>query len=111
MSRGVRRPQSRPRHLGLIQHLATASLCLSVSAIATAPASAAANPVLPGRGSIEEAWLTGAGAGDKIVLLRNGSAVSNPANPGTADALGSLIIRNLSSGAGYSWIDKITGGL
>ena len=47
---------------------------------------------LQGNGSIGEAWLTGAQPGNRLVLLRNGSFVVNPANPGTADSLGSLII-------------------
>ena len=33
----------------------------------------------------------------------------NPANPGTADSLGSLIIRNLTPGSGYAWRDHTTG--
>ena len=35
--------------------------------------------------------------------------MSNAANPGTADDLGSLIIRDLAPGAGYSWDDTTTG--
>jgi hypothetical protein len=64
---------------------------------------------LDGNGSIEEAWLTGAHPGDRLVLLRNGSLDSNAANPGTADSLGSLIIRGLQPGSGYSWRDQSTG--
>lgn len=60
-------------------------------------------------GSIDEAWLTGAGAADAVTLLRNGTTVANPANPGTADSLGSLIIRNLTPGSGYAWDDTTTG--
>jgi uncharacterized protein len=71
------------------------------------------NPASPtnlqGDGSVEEAWLTGARPGDDISLLRNGFPVANPANPGSADSLGSLIIRNLSPGPGYSWRDRSTG--
>ncbi|HUJ63912.1 MAG TPA: CocE/NonD family hydrolase [Acidimicrobiales bacterium] len=62
-------------------------------------------PGLRGSGSINEAWLTGARPGDRVTLLRNGVPVPNPANPGTADALGSLIIRNLVPGGGYQWHD------
>jgi hypothetical protein len=38
-----------------------------------------------GSGSINEAWLTGARAGDRVALLHNSVAVLNPGNPGTAD--------------------------
>jgi hypothetical protein len=83
----------------------------SVMANATPAAAApiATGTGLHGNGSVEEAWLTGAGAGDRVVLLRHGSRVSNPANPGTADALGSLIIRELTPGPGYSWDDTTSG--
>ncbi len=64
---------------------------------------------LRGSGSIDEAWLTGARPGDRVTLLRNGAPVRNPANPGTADALGSLIIRTLVPGRGYQWHDATTG--
>jgi predicted acyl esterase len=71
------------------------------------------NPTIPttlqGNGSVEEAWLTGAHPGDPITLLRYGNPVSNPANPGTADSLGSLIVRDLNPGLGYSWRDDSTG--
>jgi uncharacterized protein len=79
----------------------------SATRAATARAEAGAAPLRHG-GSVDEAWLTGAHPGDRITLFRRGSAVSNPANPGTADSLGSLIIRNLSPGAGYSWRDDAT---
>jgi uncharacterized protein len=64
---------------------------------------------LNGNGSIEEAWLTGAHPGDRLVLLHNGSLASNAANPGIADSLGSLIVRGLQPGSGYSWRDQSTG--
>jgi hypothetical protein len=73
---------------------------------------AAANPVsttLHGRGSVDEAWLTGANPGDRIELRQTGTPVPNPANPGRADALGTLIIRNLTPGSGYAWFDTTTG--
>jgi len=60
-------------------------------------------------GSVDEAWLTGAAPGDSITLMRDGSPVKNPANPGTADSLGSLIIRNLTPGGGYRWDDTSSG--
>ena len=53
--------------------------------------------------------MTGATPGDAITLLQNGSPVTNAANPGTADALGTLIIRDLAPGAGYSWSDTTAG--
>jgi hypothetical protein len=56
-------------------------------------------------GSVDEAWLTGAGPGDAITLLQNGFPVVAPGNPATADALGSLIVRNLTPGSGYAWED------
>ncbi len=64
---------------------------------------------LVGRGSVDEAWLTGANPGDQIVLKQRGTTVANPANPGVADSLGTLIIRNLTPGAGYTWSDTTTG--
>jgi predicted acyl esterase len=70
---------------------------------------ATGGPTLPGNGSVDEAWLTGADPGDTITLMQNRSAVVNTANPGTADSLGSLIIRNLTPGGGYYWIEDSTG--
>ncbi len=64
---------------------------------------------LRGNGSVDEAWLTGAGPGDLITLLRHGVAVPGTANPQTADPLGSLIVRNLRPGTGYAWRDDTTG--
>ena len=64
---------------------------------------------LQGNGSVEEAWLTGARLGDHIELLQNGAVVPNPANPGTADSLGSFIVRDLAPGSGYTWNDLSTG--
>ena len=90
----------------------TAAICMGLlpSLVGVTPrAGAAEAPVLRGGGSIEEAWSTGGGAGDSIALLRNGSVVKNTANPGRADDLGSLIIRNLTPGSGYAWHDRTTG--
>jgi predicted acyl esterase len=81
----------------------------ATAAAATGAAAAGAASSLRSGGSVDEAWLTGAQPGDHITLLRFGSAVSNPANPGAADSLGSLIIRDLSAGRGYSWRDDTTG--
>ena len=64
---------------------------------------------LAGNGSIDEAWLTGANPGDQVALLRDDSVVAVSGNPGRADSLGSLIIRNLTAGPGYSWMDTTTG--
>jgi predicted acyl esterase len=90
--------------------LVTASLVVGPGLLAgTGPAAASGSATLKGHGSVEEAWLTGAAPGDHIALLRNGAPVSNTANPGTADALGSLIIRNLMPGRGYSWTDTRSG--
>ncbi len=64
---------------------------------------------LHGNGSVDEAWLTGANPGDRITLVQNYAAVHVTGNPGTADSLGSLIIRNLQPGHDYSWRDDTTG--
>jgi len=96
------------RHV--VAGIAAAGLVLVPSLGGVAPrAGATGTPTLQAGGSIEEAWLTGAAPGDSITLLQNGSAVANTANPGTADALGSLIIRNLTPGSGYVWDDTTQG--
>jgi uncharacterized protein len=77
---------------------------LSAGAGATAPST-----TLHGNGSVDEAWLTGANPGDQITLIQNYAAVHVTGNPGTADSLGSLIIRNLQPGHGYYWRDDTTG--
>ncbi len=83
---------------------------LAPTLVATAPTvGATAGSDLQGNGSVDEAWLTGAIPGDSVTILQNGSPVASAANPGTADALGSLIIRDLTPGSGYSW-DDITSG-
>jgi uncharacterized protein len=64
---------------------------------------------LRGNGSVEEAWVTGAHPGDRLTLMHRGSPVPNAANPGTADTLGSLIVRELNPGSGYYWVDNATG--
>ena len=86
--------------------LGTGLMLVPSTAVAGATGSA---PGLHGRGSIDEAWLTGARPGSRLTLLRNGAPVPNAANPGTADALGSLIIRNLAPGSGYQWHESATG--
>ena len=72
-------------------------------------AGAASVSGLHGGGSIEEAWLTGANPGDSITLMRGGAAVAVSGNPGTADQLGSLVVRNLAPGSGYAWDDATSG--
>jgi uncharacterized protein len=82
-------------------------LCLSFT---PAWGAAAARPhSLRGNGSVDEAWLTGAGPGDLIRLLRHGVTVPGTETPETADSLGSLIVRNLRPGPGYTWHDDSTG--
>ena len=97
---------------------ATAALCLALSpAVASAAATAAGSGApgttmtmtLTGNGSIDEAWVTGANPGDQVTLMRDGSVVTVSGNPGQVDTLGSLIIRNLTPGPGYSWMDTTTG--
>ncbi len=94
--------------------VATAAICVAIGPLPAGGAGAAstASPLsttLHGRGSVDEAWLTGANPGDQIVLRQHGATVSNPANPGRADSLGTLIIRDLTPGSGYGWFDTTTG--
>jgi predicted acyl esterase len=72
-------------------------------------AGATATHDLQFNGSIDEALLTGAGAADSLTLLQNGNPVSVTGNPGVADPLGSLVMRELTPGAGYAWDDTTTG--
>ena len=53
--------------------------------------------------------MTGAKPGDAVTLLHEGTPVVHAGNPGTADALGSLIIRDLAPGRRYSWEDTTSG--
>jgi hypothetical protein len=88
------------------------AICLGlgpVIMVGATPASASGSSGLQGNGSIDEAWLTGATPGDSITLLQNGTPVVTSANPGTADSLGSLIIRDLTPGDGYAWDDTTAG--
>jgi predicted acyl esterase len=104
---------NRAGSLGLVAAVATVVLLGPALMAADGPpavaASAPVGPALHAGGSVEEAWLTGAGANDAVTLLHHGVPVVNPANPGKADALGSLIVRNLTPGSGYSWDDGTTG--
>ena len=103
MARGAARRRAR---------WASAVLALSLGAVpavvAGAPA-AHASGGLQGNGSVDEAWLTGAVPGDSVTLLQAGSPVAVAGNPGTADTLGSLIIRNLAPGDGFQWDDTTQG--
>jgi len=100
------------RSNGRIRSVAVAVLVVATIGAGISPVVAgaeAATTTLQGRGSVDEAWLTGANPGDHITLMQHRTAVANDANPGTADALGSLIIRDLTPGPGYRWVDTSTG--
>jgi predicted acyl esterase len=92
--------------------LAIAGLVITPALVTVSPqAGATISHTLLGGGSVDEAWLRGAGAGDSVTLLQNGTPVAGPANPGAADSLGSLIIRDLSPGSGFTWDDTTTSQL
>ena len=98
---------------GMLSRVATLFAVVAIGIISFVPlvhgtAAAASSSRLQANGSVDEAWLTGANPGDRITLMQHNSAVSNVANPGTADSLGSLIIRNLTPGPGYRWVDNTT---
>ena len=86
-----------------------AAACVGIVLSTGGTAGGSKHPDLRGNGSVEEAWLTAAGPGDHITLLEHGTAVSGAGNPSTADALGSLIVRNLTPGTDYQWDDETTG--
>ena len=98
--------------LAVVMAIGTSLTAVLAGAAGTAGAAGAAGAptTLSGNGSVDEAWLTGAHPGDEITLLQYGRPVPNPANPSPAGTLGSLIIRNLQPGPGYSWRDDTTGG-
>ena len=90
----------------------TAAMCVGLvpTLVAVAPPAGATSPSsMQSGGSVDEAWLTGAGPGDAVTLLQNGFPVLAPGNPATADSLGSLIVRNLTPGSGYAWDDTTSG--
>jgi predicted acyl esterase len=89
--------------------LATIGLMLVPAGLDPGGIAAASSSSIQGRGSVDEAWLTGAAPGDRVTLLHNGAPVPVPTNPGTADSLGALIIRGLAPGGGYSWDDTTSG--
>lgn len=89
--------------------LAVTGLGISPALVASAPQAGAIISHTPqAGGSVNEAWLTGAGAGDSVTLLQNGTPVASQVNPGSADSLGSLIVRSLNPGSGYAWDDTTT---
>jgi hypothetical protein len=91
---------------------AAAAVLCAAAALPLASGSSTAGataPGLAGNGSVDEAWVTGATPGDALTLLKDGSPVASPANPGTADALGTLVIRDLAPGSGYAWSDTTAG--
>jgi predicted acyl esterase len=87
--------------IGLLFVCLAAGLTLTVVPVA----GATGTTKLQSNGSVDEAWLTSATPGDSITLERYGHPVVNAANPGKADTLGTLIVRNLTPGGGYSWND------
>jgi predicted acyl esterase len=99
------------RSTSLAVLVAIAGVCISLSPVPadTGAAGAVGATSLRGGGSVDEAWLIGANPGDRIVLVRHGTAVPNQANPSRTDSLGSLIIRNLRPGPDYSWLDRTSG--
>jgi predicted acyl esterase len=94
---------------GVALSAAVVIMGLGLSPVMAGTAGAVTGGTLQGNGSVDEAWLTGAGPGNHLTLMRHRTAVTNPANPGTADSLGSLIIRDLTPGSGYFWADTTTG--
>ena len=90
---------------GVVLGVLTLGLPAAAAPVATASAGTTAQATLRGNGSVDEAWMTGARPGDTIVLRKDGTRVHNAANPGKADSLGTLIIRDLAPGGGYSWDD------
>ena len=108
---GAHRHDRRERYEWVVVFMALTALGSGLVPVPLTPAAGATAPAtgLRGSGSIDEAWLTGARPGDRVMLLRNDTPVRNPDNPRSADALGSVIIRNLVSGWGYQWHDTTTG--
>jgi len=106
------RSRNRRTYRGLATAVAALAFLGPALAVAAPPAGASSSSAgsgLHGNGSVDEAWLTGAAPGDSVTLVRNGSPVANATNPGRADALGSLIVRNLAPGSGYAWHDTTSG--
>src|SRR4051812_10153086 len=70
----------------------------ALSLIVAVPATASAKTAFVARGSIGEAYVTGAKSGERLVLVRGGRQVV----AGKADRLGSRIFRSLKPGGGYA---------
>jgi predicted acyl esterase len=73
---------------------------LSAAVLAVLPGAASAATVAPliARGSVEQAYVTGADAHGKLMLVdRNGHTVQSA----RADSLGGVVFRNVSPGSGY----------
>ena len=108
----MRAPMTR-RSRSLAALVAVAGVCISLIPLPPGPGTGTAGALvvtgLRAGGSVDEAWLIGTRPNDRIVLVQHGAAVRNPANPGRTDSLGALIIRNLSPGPGYSWLDRTSG--
>jgi uncharacterized protein len=96
-----------------IKPIATLAFAVGLFASLPTPTAGASGETSPtalhANGSVDEAWLTGGHPGDRVTLVRQGTAVRITANPGVTDSLGSRIVRNLTPGGGYSWRDDTTG--
>ena len=79
---------------------------MAASFLVVAPFSAAiasaASTTLQAHGSIDEAYVIGAPAGSKLVLKNSSGAT---VGAGTADNLGSLVLRNITPASGYQFVD------
>jgi predicted acyl esterase len=64
-----------------------------------------ATPPFHAHGSIDEAYVIGAAPGNKLVLK---NSVGKAVGSGTADALGSLVVRNVAPARGYVFVDTTT---
>ncbi len=82
--------------------LVAVALCniVGLGALVTATSADSGLPVAPfqARGSIEEAYVTGATPGENLVLVDGSGA---QVGSGVVDSLGSLIVRNLHPGPGF----------
>ena len=103
------RNRTRPGWRAVVGIAAALSVGVLPLLVTTAPPAGATEPALHAGGSVDEAWLTGAPPDTHVVLHQNGTKVAVAGNPGRTDALGSLIIRGLTPGTGYSWEEVGTG--
>ena len=92
-----------------------AVLCAAVVPMTVAPDAGAGTATVPaattsaaffGHGSIGQAYVTRAAPGLAVVLA---DASGHPVGHGTTDALGSLVIRNLTPGPGYTFRAQVGG--